>query len=199
MKCEELMCVSRTQVKQLRNTVENARQILILTHGNPDPDSIASAFALKYLIGRMTDCRVRVAYTGVIGRMENRTMIDELQLLMVKLDEIKWRSYDILALVDHQPRRRMYSWPSNRWPDIIIDHHPRRRFEKPVTMADVRTSFGSNSALMASYLYAMDIEPPRWLATALVYGIITDTQQFSRGNTRFDQQLYLWLFTFIDH
>lgn len=199
MKNKALKNLSEKHVNQLVKTLESARSLLILTHGNPDPDSIASAFAIKHLVSSLTGCRVRIAYSGVIGRMENRIMIDQLNLRMVRLDEIRWRNYDCLALVDHQPRRGMYQWPDHFWPDIVIDHHPRRRMEHPVRYVDVRKEFGSNSGLAASYLLAAGIQPPRWLATAIAYGMRTDTQEFSRGHTDIDRRLFLWLFNRIDH
>jgi len=199
MNIEELKNISRPQLKQLSQVVETSKHLLILTHGNPDPDSIAGAFALKYLVNKLANCRVRVAFRGVVGRMENKAMVKELNLLMLHLDEIDWRSYDCIALVDHQPRRGMYSWPRNRWPDIVIDHHPRLRLPKPVSFIDVRTFFGSSSALLASYLLCMDELPPRWLTTALAYGIQTDTQNFTRGNVEKDILIYQWLFKQIDH
>lgn len=199
MNTTDMKKLAVNRVKQLEEITRPMNQLLILTHGNPDPDSIASAFALKYILNPLANCRVRVAYPGIIGRTENQTMVKELNLLMVKMKEIKWRCYDGIALVDHQPRRRMYPWPDNRWPDIVIDHHPRRRFEKPVSFIDVRTEFGSNSGLLASYLLALDIEIPRWLATALAYGIRSDTQEFSRGHTELDKQIYMSIFQNIDH
>ncbi|MBN1297690.1 DHH family phosphoesterase, partial [bacterium] len=130
MNIETLRQQSETQLKHVLRIASASRQMLVLTHGNPDPDAIASAFALKYLVKAKTGCRVRVAYPGVIGRMENRTMVKLLRLQMIRLDEIDWRNYDCIALVDHQPRRRMYPWPKDRWPDIIIDHHTRRPLER---------------------------------------------------------------------
>lgn len=190
---------SETQLKSVLKIIRRFRKVLILTHGNPDPDAIAGAFALKYLISRLTKCKARVVYPGVIGRRENRTMIKELSLKMVSVEEIKWKDYDGFILVDHQPRRRFYAWPTNRWPDIIIDHHPRRPLEKPVKFIDVRTQFGSSSSLVASYLFATGLPIPRWLSTALVYGIVTDTQDFSRGRIEADKKTFITLFENIYH
>jgi len=199
MPISELNDLSKLQLNQLLEHLEDVKTLLILTHWNPDPDSIASAFALKYLISQLTSCRARVAYAGSITRMENRAMVDILRLKMVNICSINWKSYHSIALVDHQPRRKMYFWPENRWPDIIIDHHPRRRLEKPVQFIDIRTTFGSNSAILSTYLKESQIKPPRWLATAIAYGILTDTQEFSRGNNDIDRLVYYWLFKLIDH
>jgi nanoRNase/pAp phosphatase (c-di-AMP/oligoRNAs hydrolase) len=190
---------STTQLKDLKKLLENAGKVLIVTHGNPDPDAIAAAFALKYLVSHMAKNKSRVAYPGIIGRKENRAMVKDLSLKMIPVDEVVWRDYDILALVDHQPRRRFYTWPKNRWPNIVIDHHPRRPLEKPVDYVDVRTEFGSNSSLLTSYLLSAELDIPRWLSTALAYGITTDTHEFSHVKSDVDKQAYMAIFEKIDH
>jgi hypothetical protein len=44
--------------------------VLICTHRNPDPDSISSALALRYLLEHAAGIRATVAYEGMIGRAE---------------------------------------------------------------------------------------------------------------------------------
>jgi nanoRNase/pAp phosphatase (c-di-AMP/oligoRNAs hydrolase) len=190
---------TQTQLDALIEFLKKKKRLLILTHGNPDPDALAGAFTLKYLASQLTRCQARVSFPGIIGRRENRAMVRELSLKMLPLEEVKWRDYDSLALVDHQPRRRMYAWPKDRWPNIVIDHHPRRPLEKPVSFVDIRTDFGSSSSLLAHYLFAAGISAPRWLSTALVYGIKTDTQEFSRGHIEADKNAYMHLFRSVDH
>ncbi len=190
---------SATQLDQLKTLLEESKKILIITHGNPDPDAIAAAFALKYLISHLVKKKARVAYPGIIGRKENRAMVKELSLKMIPVAEVIWRDYDTLALVDHQPRRRFYTWPKNRWPNIVIDHHPRRPLEKPTEFVDVRTEFGANSSMLTSYLMTAGLRVPRWLSTALAYGIRTDTHEFSHVKTDVDKQAYMALFENVDH
>ena len=54
--------------------------LLILTHDHPDPDTIASAWALATLVERLHGIRSRLAYGGIIGRMENQMMVQLLVL-----------------------------------------------------------------------------------------------------------------------
>ena len=54
-------------------------KILIVCHDNPDPDSIAAAVALRHLILMKTGQDAVLSYGGVIGRSENRQMV-ELQI-----------------------------------------------------------------------------------------------------------------------
>ena len=195
----EDLIYSSAQCNMLLKILKQFKKVLILTHSNPDPDSIAGAFALKYLISEMTPCLARVGYSGVVGRRENKAMIRDLSLKMLHVDEVRWKDFDGIILVDHQPGRRYFPWPETRWPDIVIDHHPRRPLMKAVKFIDVRTEFGSSSSLVASYLFAADLSIPRWLSTALIYGITTDTQYFSRGRIERDKKIYIALFENADH
>jgi len=52
--------------------------------------------------------------------------------------------------------------------------------------------------MMAEYLYSADIRPGRLLATALQYGIRTDTGTFGRNCTEVDLRAYHWLSRFSD-
>ncbi len=199
MSTESAVEETRRRLPDLIRTIEGTQRLLILTHDNPDPDSLASAFALKYLARRYCHNPATVAYGGIIGRAENHTLIRECHLNPHHLCDIKWASYDGLALVDHQPRRGMIRWPDNIWPRIIIDHHPRRRLQHPVAYVDVRKGFGSNAALIYDYIQEVGLSIPRFLATALLCGIRSDTQEMSRGGTENDLRAYLALFPLSDH
>ena len=63
-------------LKFLAEKKENISPLLILTHNYPDPDAIASAFTLQYLTENFFGMKTKIAYGGVIGRMENRSMVD---------------------------------------------------------------------------------------------------------------------------
>lgn len=58
--------------------------------------------------------------------------------------------------------------------------------------------YGSVSTMMTEYLYSAGIRPARLLATALQYGIRTDTATFGRGCTDVDLRAYHYLSRFGD-
>ena len=60
--------------------------LLILTHDFPDPDALASAFALQYLAQTAFDIQARIAYGGELGRTENRMMV---RLLRIPLQRMR--------------------------------------------------------------------------------------------------------------
>ena len=49
-------------INKLLEAVKSKRKVLIQTHNNPDPDTIAAAFALKNLLTATLKKRVTIAY-----------------------------------------------------------------------------------------------------------------------------------------
>ncbi|MCX5730575.1 MAG: bifunctional oligoribonuclease/PAP phosphatase NrnA, partial [Deltaproteobacteria bacterium] len=78
---------SRSEVRaRLDRLVEFAKghhKALILTHDNPDPDSLASGVALAWLLEQMAGVQAVVAYGGIVGRAENRALVKVLRLPVV--------------------------------------------------------------------------------------------------------------------
>ena len=60
---------------------------LIIMHNNPDPDSIASALALKRILEKW-GVRSDITYGGKIGMDENKAMVNLLSIKLIHIDEI---------------------------------------------------------------------------------------------------------------
>src|SRR5690349_2245202 len=80
--------------------------LLVLTHDYPDPDSIASAAALKFIAETVFKIRCDIAYGGVIGRTENREMVSRLKVPIRPLKKTEMARARNVALVDTQPAFR---------------------------------------------------------------------------------------------
>ena len=74
----------------------------VLIFINPDPDSMASALAVKRLLWKRVDKTV-IAYVKEIQRLENQAMMDLLKIPMVKVDKISPEKFTRRILVDAQP------------------------------------------------------------------------------------------------
>ena len=48
---------------------------MILPHNVPDPDAVASAVALRYMLSEAPGGIGRIVYHGIIGRAENRALL----------------------------------------------------------------------------------------------------------------------------
>jgi nanoRNase/pAp phosphatase (c-di-AMP/oligoRNAs hydrolase) len=143
---------------------------------NPDPDSIASAAALRRIANKAGDVQCSISYGGVIGRGENRALVDYLGLNFRAIEQIDFDKFDAVALVDTQPNTGNNSLPEDRTADIVLDHHPLRPDTRKVSFTDVRSKYGALSTILYEYLREADIMPDPPLATALLYAIRTDTK-----------------------
>ena len=99
------MVISEIQRKlnSLVNVVKDEEKVLILMHDNPDPDSIASAVGLQYLLGNLAKKPSLIGYSGIVGRAENRAMLKHLGIKMCSMSRISLQDYPCVALVDTQP------------------------------------------------------------------------------------------------
>ncbi len=184
----------RARGERLRRHFASADRVLIMMQDDPDPDAIGSALALRALLGR-TKAAAPIATFGTITRPENRAM---LRILEIDVEQIKPRAigeYDRVAMVDCQPSFFEESFGEV---DLVIDHHPE---ETPARarLKDIRPAYGATSTILTEYLRALDVRVTQRLATALVYGIKTDTLQLERGATRADMEAFTFLHAQANH
>lgn len=178
----------------LLEAVEDAERVLILTHDNPDPDALASAAALAFLLERAAGVQVAIAFGGIVGRSENRALMEELGREFQRVDTLDEPASTLVALVDTQPRTGNNSLPSGRIASVVVDHHPLRPETAVCTFADVRPEYGSTSSIMVEYLRAADLEPDRKLATALFYGVQSETLDLGREASPADVSASIYLY-----
>ncbi|HEX3177188.1 MAG TPA: bifunctional oligoribonuclease/PAP phosphatase NrnA [Methylomirabilota bacterium] len=186
--------LTRLRVERIRAHFARAARVLILMQDDPDPDAIASALALKTVLGRSRTAATLATF-GTITRAENRAMT---RVLDIPVEAIKPRAleeYDMLAVVDAQPS--FFEERIERV-DFVVDHHPE---ETPVRAAlkDIRPSYGATATILTEYLRAIDAKVPQRLATALLYGIKADTQHLERGATRADMDAFAFVHGLANH
>ena len=138
--------MSQDRLKSLLAAVAETNQILILPHNDPDPDAIASALALHYLLVKRTNVETRLVYNGLIGRAENRALVNYLgwPLKPLRKDDISPQA--AIALIDTQPCAGNNMLPEESTPTLVIDHHPRCEPTTRAKFADIRTKVGATAA-----------------------------------------------------
>lgn len=180
------------KVERLLKVLSDKKNILVVAHDNPDPDTLASAFALRDLILKKLKTTVTIGFSGIIGRAENRAMIRELNIPIRRLDELDVSKFDTIVLVDSQPHTGLLGLPVE--PDVIIDHHPIHKESRKADYHDIQSSIGSTATILTQYYLARDIEMDSRLATALLYGVKSDTRDLGRETSKYDLEAYLFLF-----
>jgi nanoRNase/pAp phosphatase (c-di-AMP/oligoRNAs hydrolase) len=173
--------------------LRKAQTVLILPHNDPDPDAIASAVALRYLLEQKAGVGGQIRYQGIIGRAENKALVRYLGYPLSRLRRSDLDSAEVVALVDTQPGAGNNALPAGHSVDIVLDHHLAYESAAAGSLYDVRSDVGATSTMLTEYLRAAAIEPPPPLATALFYGIKTDTLGLSRGASQADMDAYFWL------
>ncbi|HEY8475608.1 MAG TPA: bifunctional oligoribonuclease/PAP phosphatase NrnA [Chloroflexota bacterium] len=192
--------LSHRKVRQLLHLLEEKEPVLIVTHDNPDPDALGASVGLRYLIEHYTGRKPTVAFGGTIGRAENKAMVEILGLGVVPVRDVDPVTYGAVVLVDTQPGAGNHSLPIGLHPIAVIDHHPRPSSARPrkVPFSDVRPRYGATSTIVAEYIDRCQVTPPAAVATALFYGIKSDTQSLGRKVSSADIDAYLRLFPIVD-
>jgi len=101
----------------------------------------------------------------------------------------------VVALVDTQPGTGNNPLSRAVEPEIVIDHHvPIYSRTLRAKFHDIRTDYGSTSSILTEYLMESGVEnPDRKVATALFYGIKSDTSDLGREAGPKDMAAHLFL------
>src|SRR4051812_44136324 len=188
----------RFRLRKLLTVARSHKRALILTHDNPDPDAVASACGLAFLLDQAARVHAQAAYGGIIGRAENKALLKVLHLPIVPVGKLDTSEFDLACLVDTQPEVGNYSLATREAPQLVIDHHPPRPASLLSAFHDVGGPAGATSTLVSQYLRAAKLIPGSALATALFYGIKSDTRDLGREVEGADVDCYNWLFPFVD-
>lgn len=176
------------RARALREFAADARTVPILTQTEPDPDAIGSAFAVRVLLDR-TERSAPIVSLGRSRRPETRRMLELLDLQVIEITEAELKAFDHVIAVDVQPSMLC----GGDMHLAVIDHHPRQDAFPETDFLDIRPRFGACATMLTQYLRAAGENVGERLATALLYGIRTDTALLTRGCTWDDVEAYAWL------
>ncbi|MBV8136933.1 MAG: bifunctional oligoribonuclease/PAP phosphatase NrnA [Deltaproteobacteria bacterium] len=180
---------TKQKLKELRALVDEGDRVAIVLQDDPDPDAMASAMALRTLLGRNKLTTPLFSFKPVT-RPENRTMVHLLEIDIEPAESAELDEYDKIAMVDVQPA---FFGDKLTRAHIVIDHHPNYE-PSDAPFVDVRTKYGATSTIMTEYLITANERISERLATALLYGIRSDTLALSRRVTDDDLQAFVTLY-----
>jgi nanoRNase/pAp phosphatase (c-di-AMP/oligoRNAs hydrolase) len=182
------------RLQQIVGHFDGADSVLILLQDDPDPDAIASGLALRQVLGRHKQTAVLGSF-GRITRPENLAMTRLLEIGVEPIESADLERFDRIAVVDMQP-------PHVRTPlprvDLVIDHHPEQTGYE-ATIRDVRPSYGATATMLVEYLLCRGNNVGTRLATALLYGIKSDTFLLGRETNAWDVEAFSYLYPLANH
>ncbi|MFP4416876.1 MAG: DHH family phosphoesterase [Chitinivibrionales bacterium] len=187
------------KLTELHQRIIPGRSVLIITHDYPDPDCLASAFGISHLLNFWGIESSIISFGGFVGRAENRAMIRFLNIHTVPFMLVELSDFDRIVLVDSFPGVGNLSLPHNTGIDAVLDHHPHTPPEDAGYFHDIRMDLGATSTMVTQYLLAAGCDIPPKLATALFYGIKTDTNDMARHTSAEDLDCYKVLFDIMNH
>jgi nanoRNase/pAp phosphatase (c-di-AMP/oligoRNAs hydrolase) len=141
----------------------------------------------------LTDKSITLTVDGMIARAENRAMVELIQIPLVPVKSVQINSETAVIMVDSQPRTgRRFS--EEIAPQVVIDHHETGGDLSGVIFRDIRTHLGATSTMVTGYLIEQNVVVTPELATALLYGIDSETTGYPREASTLDDGALVWLF-----
>lgn len=189
----------RQSASALADTINDAGDngVAIFLQDNPDPDAIASGMALKRIVEEY-DIKAELYYGGNIGHQQNKALVN---LLDAQLFQLRTpaeamnvvNSAGKVALIEASLPSKNNILPEDVVPDIIFDHHQTDLASVKGHFVDIRPKIGANSTILSGYIKQLEIPLDPSLATALIYGIKSDTNGFTRNTTTADWEAVAFL------
>ena len=188
----------RSRSARFEKVLEARAQVLVVSHNNPDPDSIVSALLLETLLTRVFGISVTIAYSGVIGRAENKALLEYCGIQPVPLREIDVAKFETVALVDTQPGTGNHPFEEAGKVAVVLDHHRLRPDTRQVAFFDVRDHLGSTTTLLHLYWRVWRLELTPKFATAMLYALRSETADMGRAASVVDRRLFKDLYALAD-
>jgi len=173
---------SKRLFKLIKN--QNIKTIAILGHTSVDPDSIASAYGMQFLVNNLNSkAQVDILIDGI--SKHTNSLIDYYKHDYLTETEKK---YDLIIVVDVNVLSQMGHFqeqvtqqPKDRL--IIIDHHTQTDFSDNVAVSIINDKKTSTAELIVELIFSLSLIPPKKLLTILLSGIIYDSRRFYHLNT----------------
>lgn len=205
-----LLRSARPPGAELRKELGELEEVAILMHPNPDPDAMSAAMGIACL-AEQVDTEATAQFAGQIRHQENRAFQTVLDLEFDQIEHVSDLAAEALILVDHNVPRG-FAGAGDVLPFAVVDHHPGNGSGESFT--DVRTDYGATASIVSEYFRDVGAEPvapdlhesevaaeytlPSRIATGLLYGVLTDTNNLTSGCSAADFTASSYLFPGVD-
>ncbi len=164
--------------------VQKYKALAVFIPGSPDPDAIASAYTIKLILDHYS-IESAIYAERKLSLPQNQLLIDRLEIPVNFDKDINIQKYEAYIVPDFQ-NNRVESIGGKLPCAVHIDHHAKSSDAVPADYALLRTDVGSTSTLVALILQNLDLElsaeDMAVAATALMFGIQTDTDRYNHIN-----------------
>ena len=162
----------------------DGQPLVVLITGHPDPDAIGAALAHQRICESL-GVHATIAHVLPVSHRENRALV---KLLNVEMTEVASSNdllgFKLLSLVDSSSPEPSLDLPSDLKLLTVVDHH-RGGTKVEAPFVDIRPAIGASCSIYAEYLQqglaplTGERRDDARVATALLFGIQTDTDDFA--------------------
>lgn len=173
---------NETDLQKVKNLLLNASNILVVSHRNPDGDTIGCALALKIALETQWHRSIELACADPIP-----DSFDYLPEIDSFVPDFNLEEYDLVIAVDvgaHYLLKFDETKPDllkKDKPFINIDHHPSNDNFGTLNIVDADSA--STSIIIFYLLEYLELQITPQIATCLLTGIYYDTGSFMHSNT----------------
>lgn len=155
----------------------------LLVQPSPDPDCLGAAAAIAILLQERYGIKSKIFNKGEVSHPQNKSMVNLLHIKLNKAENFIPEKYQLSFVLDSDLTGTGFKNEEFSFADIRIDHHSMDR-DAGSSIEDLRP-VGSTCSIVWEWLKDANIKLEDFpeMATGLILGIKTDTQEFSSDNT----------------
>lgn len=187
----------KLKAKKLAEQLKPIKNLLIFTHNNPDPDTIASAYILSVIAAKF-QTRCTIVYGGQLNRAENLRMVELMSIPMKPIEKLNPEiiAKSAIALVDCQKGNSNHSLPSEKTVRFTFDHHPSTQHRSQFSHIDTKAS--ATACILMDYFFQFKLNISKMIATSYCYAVLSETMDLARGTRKRDVRQFYSVYPSID-
>lgn len=168
-----------TEIERMKEKIENAKDIVIMGHINPDGDAIGAGLALTLALEKKYPNK-KIDFILQDSIPNNIRFLEKIEKIKSK-DKLR-ENYDLAIFVDSATLDRVgeIGKIAEKIYKINIDHHISNSKYGDLNIVDGDIS--STSELLYGIIKGLEIDLDKEMAEALYLGLVNDTGNFSHSN-----------------
>lgn len=178
-------------LETLLEHLDRTHPVLVQTHDFPDHDAIGSGHALHWVLSQL-GYSTFLCYNGEFQSETLKITIEELKIPLIPAQRLHLHEKNQIILVDGFAGNTNVTDLTGELVGIIDHHTPPVPATCP--FIDIRTSYGSCSTILYTYLKEFGAPIPCSVASSLLMGVMTDTAFMTRGVSPIDLEAFSELF-----
>ncbi len=175
------------RLRLFEKLLKNSKKIFIFCHQNADPDSLCSAYAIKFLIKNLKkEAIIKIITPGGINVLAKR-VVDFIPIKLIT--KISSNEADLIILADTNNVQQLGNYyeslRNSQIPLVIIDHHTTHPgLKKSASCIIINEKVSSTCELVYEMYKRYKLKPSKKVANAILIGIVYDTRHFILASSK---------------